>query len=180
MPDKDKAQSSSVIIGMARIIGLNFTPNLQLIAMHKIGICTDHGGFDMKTSLKSWLEGQGYEVVDYGAYEMDPKDDFPDFVIPLARAQSAGEIDRGICICGSGVGACIAANKVRNVRACMVMDTYSAAQGVEHDDMNVICLGGRIIGIALAQELVKAFLGAEYAGLERQRRRMGKVAALEK
>lgn len=147
--------------------------------MRKIGICTDHGGYELKQQIQQFLIDQGYEVVDFGAFDLDPKDDFPDFVIPLARAVGSGEVERGIAVCGSGVGACIAGNKIKNVRACMVMDTYSAAQGVEHDDMNMICLGGRIIGIALAQELVKAFLAAEYAAQERQLRRMGKIAALE-
>jgi len=148
--------------------------------MPLIGIATDHGGFELKQQIQAYLEQKGYEVKDFGAYEYDAQDDFPDFVVPLARAVGTGEVDRGIAVCGSGVGASIAANKIKNVRACLVTDSYSARQGVEHDDMNMICLGGRVIGIALAQELVDNFLGAEYAGLERQKRRMAKVAALEK
>lgn len=145
-----------------------------------IGIATDHGGIELKKKIQQYLEGKGFTVRDFGAYEYDAKDDFPDFVIPLARAVGAEEVDRGIAVCGSGVGASIAANKIKNVRACLVTETYSARQGVEHDDMNMICLGGRVIGIALAQELVNNFLSAEYQGLERQKRRMAKVAALEK
>lgn len=144
-----------------------------------IGIATDHGGIELKQQLQSYLETKGFEVKDFGAYEYDAKDDFPDFVVPLARAVGAGEVDRGIACCGSGVGASIAANKIKNVRACLINESYSAAQGVEHDDMNMMCLGGRVIGIALAETLVDAFVGARYQGLERQLRRMGKVAALE-
>lgn len=145
-----------------------------------IGIATDHGGIELKKQIQEYLEKKGFAVKDFGAYEYDAKDDFPDFVIPLARAVGAGELERGIAVCGSGVGASIAANKIKNVRACLVTESYSARQGVEHDDMNMICLGGRVIGIALAQDLVDNFLGAEYQGLERQKRRMGKIAALEK
>jgi ribose 5-phosphate isomerase B len=145
-----------------------------------IGIATDHGGIELKQQLQQYLEKKGFAVIDFGAFEYDAKDDFPDFVIPLARAVGAGQVDRGIACCGSGVGASIAANKIKNVRACLVTETYSARQGVEHDDMNMICLGGRVIGIAMAEELVNNFLGAEYQGLPRQLRRMGKIADLEK
>lgn len=148
--------------------------------MMTIGIATDHGGIELKKQLQEYLENKGFTVKDFGAYEYDAKDDFPDFVVPLARAVGAEEVERGIAVCGSGVGASIAANKINNVRACLITETYSARQGVEHDDMNMICLGGRVIGIALAQELVDNFLAAEYQGLERQKRRMAKVAALEK
>lgn len=144
-----------------------------------IGIATDHGGLELKQQVQALLVKEGYEVKDFGAYDYDAQDDFPDFVIPLARAVGAGEVERGIAVCGSGVGASIAANKIKNVRACLVTETYSARQGVEHDDMNMICLGGRVIGIALAEELVRNFLNAKYQGLERQVRRMGKIAALE-
>lgn len=146
----------------------------------KIGIATDHGGFDLKQKLQAYLEEKGYEIVDFGAFEYDAADDFPDFVVPLARAVGTGEVDRGVAVCGSGVGASIAANKIKNVRACLITESYSAAQGVEHDDMNMICLGGRVIGIALAQDLLDNFLAAKYQGLERQLRRMGKIADLEK
>lgn len=145
-----------------------------------IGIATDHGGIELKQQLQRYLEEQDHEIRDFGAFKYDAADDFPDFVVPLARAVGAGEVERGIACCGSGVGASIAANKIRNVRACLINETYSAAQGVEHDDMNMMCLGGRVIGIALAQTLVDAFLGATYAALPRQVRRMGKVAELEK
>ena len=144
-----------------------------------IGIATDHGGIELKQQLQSYLEELGHTVRDFGAFEYDAADDFPDFVVPLARAVGVGDVERGIACCGSGVGASIAANKIRNVRACLINESYSAAQGVEHDDMNMMCLGGRVIGIALAKTLVDAFLGAEYAALPRQLRRMGKVAALE-
>lgn len=145
-----------------------------------IGIATDHGGLTLKQQVQAYLEELGHEVKDFGAYEYDAADDFPDFVVPLARAVGAEEVDRGIAVCGSGVGASIAANKIKNVRACLVTESYSARQGVEHDDMNMICLGGRVIGIALAQDLIDNFLGATYQRKERQLRRMAKVAALEK
>ena len=146
----------------------------------KIGIAADHGAFELKGPLVAQLREAGHEVVDFGAHTFDKDDDFPDFVIPLAQSLSEGKIERGIAICGSGVGACIAANKVHGVRAALITETYSAHQGVEHDDMNVICLGGRVIGPVLIWELILAFLGARYEGKERQQRRMAKVAALEK
>ncbi|MBB4079124.1 ribose 5-phosphate isomerase B [Lewinella aquimaris] len=145
-----------------------------------IGIATDHGGIELKEKLQQYLEEKGYTVRDFGAYTYDAKDDFPDYVIPLARAVGSGEVDRAVAVCGSGVGASIAANKIKNVRACLINESYSARQGVEHDDMNMICLGGRVIGIALATELLDNFLAAEYQALPRQLRRMGKVADLEK
>lgn len=147
--------------------------------MLKVGIATDHGGIELKQALQQYLIAQGYEIVDFGAYSYDAQDDFPDFVIPLAKAVGSGAVDRAVAVCGSGVGASIAGNKIKNVRACLITETYSAHQGVEHDDMNMICLGGRVIGIALAQELLDAFLQANYQGLERQKRRMSKIAALE-
>jgi ribose 5-phosphate isomerase B len=125
------------------------------------------------------LHAAGYEVVDFGAYEATPDDDYPDFVVPLAQAVAEGRVARGIAICGSGVGACVAANKVRGVRAGLIHDVYSARQGVEDDDMNVICLGGRVMGEALAWDLIQAFLAARFSGGERFRRRLEKVAALE-
>ena len=115
----------------------------------KIGIAADHGAFELKAPLIAQLREAGHEVVDFGAHTFDKDDDFPDFVIPLAQSLSEGKIERGIAICGSGVGACIAANKVPGVRAALITETYSAHQGVEHDDMNVICLGGRVIGPVL-------------------------------
>lgn len=148
--------------------------------MIKIGIAADHGGFELKELLRQLLTEQGFEVSDFGAFSYDSKDDFPDFVVPLARALGAGEVERGIAVCGSGVGASIAVNKVKGVRAALITETYSARQGVEHDDMNLICLGGRVIGIELVKELIQAFLSAKYEGEERHLRRMKKVADLEK
>jgi ribose 5-phosphate isomerase B len=144
-----------------------------------VGIATDHGGFELKERLADDLRRAGYEVLDFGAYELAPGDDYPDFVVPLARAVAKGEIARGIAVCGSGVGACVAANKVPGVRACLIHDVYSAHQGVEDDNMNVICLGGRVIGYELAWDLIQAFLSAQYEDRERFRRRLNKIAALE-
>lgn len=146
----------------------------------KIGIAADHGGFELKERIHKILIEQGFEVKDFGADEYDAADDFPDFVVPLANAVGIGEVERGIAICGSGVGASIAVNKVKGVRAALITETYSARQGVEHDDMNLICLGGRVIGIELVKELIQAFLAAKYEGEERHLRRMKKVGDLEK
>ena len=146
----------------------------------RIGIAADHGGFELKVQLIADLKTAGYEVEDFGAHELVKGDDYPDFVVPLARAVAKGEITRGLAICGSGVGACVAANKVPGVRAALITDSFSAHQGVEDDDMNVMCLGGRITGYALSWDLVKAFLNAHFKGAERFRRRLAKVAALEK
>jgi ribose 5-phosphate isomerase B len=146
----------------------------------RIGIAADHGGFAYKERLIRLLREAGHEVTDFGAARLTPEDDYPDFVIPMAQAISRGKLERGVALCGSGVGACIAANKVPGVRAAVVHEIFSAHQGVEDDDMNVICIGGRVIGIGLAWNLVKAFIGAKYAGAERHRRRLAKVAELEK
>lgn len=145
----------------------------------KIGIAADHGGFELKEKLISALKTAGYEVKDFGAAKLTPDDDYPDFVIPLAEAVARGEIEKGLAVCGSGVGACIAANKIPGVRASMVMDPFSARQGVEDDNMNVICLGGRIIGYELAWSLVQIFLTARFSGAERHKRRLAKVTAEE-
>lgn len=139
----------------------------------------DHAGFDMKEKLRQELEDSGHTIIDVGAYEYEKSDDYPDFAAAVARVIAAGEADRGILVCGSGVGASIAANKIKGVRACLCHDIYSAVQGVEHDDMNVLCLGGAIIGPALARMLVAGFLGAEFQAEERFQRRLGKVLALE-
>ena len=147
--------------------------------MIRIGIAADHGGFELKMQLARSLNAVGYEIRDFGAHELIPEDDYPDFVIPLARAVAGGEVSRGLAVCGSGVGACIAANKVSGVRAALVTDSFSAHQGVEDDDMNVMCLGGRITGSALAWELVRVFLNARFEKGERFQRRLAKVAALE-
>jgi ribose 5-phosphate isomerase B len=147
--------------------------------MMRIGMAADHAGFVLKGSVAESLRGSGYEVVDFGAYQLNPDDDYPDFIIPLARAVAAGEILRGVALCGSGVGASIAANKVSGVRAGLIHDVFSAHQGVEDDDMNVVCLGGKVIGVALAFELIETFLTAEFRDIPRHQRRLAKVHALE-
>ena len=146
--------------------------------MH-IGIAADHGGFELKVQLTAALKNAGYDVTDFGAYELVEEDDFPDFVVPLARAVARGEVARGLAVCGSGVGACVAANKIPGVRAALITDSFSAHQGVEDDDMNVICLGGRVTGYALSWELVKTFLNAHFKGDERFTRRLAKISNLE-
>ena len=145
----------------------------------RIGIATDHGGFNLKEDLADRLRQAGHEVVDFGAYSLSPGDDYPDFVIPLARAVAAGEIERGVAICGSGVGAAVCANKVSGIRAAIIHDHFSARQGVEDDHMNVICMGGRTVGPAVAWDLVQTFLAAAFSQDERHLRRLGKVASLE-
>lgn len=147
--------------------------------MH-IGIAVDHGGFELKAPLTAALKAGGHEVVDFGAHELVSEDDYPDFVVPLARAVASGEVTRGLAICGSGVGACVAANKVPGVRAALITDPFSAHQGVEDDDMNVMCLGGRVTGHALAWELVQTFLNARFKGTERFMRRLAKISELER
>ena len=146
----------------------------------RIGIAADHGGFELKVQLTVALKAAGYEVADFGAQELVPGDDYPDFVVPLARAVAKGAVARGLAICGSGVGACVAANKVTGVRAALITDSFSAHQGVEDDDMNVMCLGGRVTGYALSWDLVQTFLNAHFKGDERFKRRLAKVAALGK
>jgi len=146
----------------------------------RIGIAADHGGFELKVQLITALKEVGYNVKDFGAYELEPEDDYPDFVVPLAIAVAKGEVNKGVAICGSGVGACVAANKVHGIRAALITDYFSAHQGVEDDDMNVMCLGGQVTGYALACELVKSFLKADFKPEERFARRLAKVAALEK
>jgi ribose 5-phosphate isomerase B len=145
----------------------------------RVGIAADHGGFALKAQLAESLRGSGDHVVDFGAQHLDPEDDYPDFVIPLANAVAAGDVERGVAICGSGVGASIAANKVSGVRAGLIHDVFSAHQGVEDDNMNVFCLGGNVIGSSLAWELLETFLAAHYGGAPRHRRRVAKVQALE-
>ena len=144
----------------------------------KVALAADHAGFDLKNELAERIKDR-YEVEDLGAFACDEQDDYPDFSLALAEAIASGRAQRGILVCGSGVGACVAANKVPGVRACLCHDTYSAHQGVEHDDMNVLCLGARIIGPALAFELAEAFLGASFSGEERHRRRLEKVQKIE-
>ena len=145
----------------------------------RIGIAADHGGFELKVQLIADLRTAGYEVEDFGAHELVTGDDYPDFVAPMARAVARGEVTRGLAICGSGVGACIAANKIPGVRAAMITDPFSAHQGVEDDDMNVMCLGGRVTGHALAWDLVQTFLSARFKGTERFQRRLAKISELE-
>ncbi len=146
----------------------------------KVGIACDHGGFELKNIMAAFLKEKGYDLKDFGAFELNSGDDYPDFVTPLSRAVALGEVERGIAICGSGVGACVAANKIAGVRAALIHDHFSAHQGVEDDDMNLICLGGRVTGFAAAEELAMAFLNATYIGAERHKRRLEKVAHLEK
>ena len=146
----------------------------------RVGIATDHGGFVLKERLSAALCERGHEVVDFGALIFDPEDDYPDFVIPLARAIAAGEVERGIAICTSGVGASVAANKLAGVRAALIHDDFSATQGVEDDDLNVICLGSRVVDYRLALELVGRFLAARFSGADRHQRRLAKIALLEK
>jgi len=145
----------------------------------RVGVATDHGGFDLKEGLLVQLRASGHEVVDFGAHILNKHDDFPDFVIPLARAVAARDVDRGIAVCGSGVGAAVCASKVRGVRACLIQDHFSAGQGVEDDHMNIICIGGRTVGPAVAWDLVRAFLAAEYGTEERYLRRLRKISELE-
>lgn len=145
----------------------------------KIGIATDHGGYELKQLIHQYLIDLGHEVVDFGAYSIDQNDDYPDFVIPLANAVANQEVERGVAVCGSGVGASVAANKVAGVRAALINEHYSAHQGVEHDDLNILCLGGRVLGLVTAQELVAAFIGAKFTAEERHVRRLNKVRAIE-
>lgn len=144
-----------------------------------VALAADHGGFALKTELLPWLKAKGYEVMDCGAHAFDWSDDYPDFAEVVAKAVASGKAWRGIIVCGSGVGACIAVNKVCGVRAGICHDTYSAHQGVEHDDMNILCLGAHVIGIELAKELITAFLKAQFSGEERHRRRLEKIKAIE-
>jgi len=146
----------------------------------KIGIACDHGGFELKQQLKQRLAILNFTIVDFGNDTLDPQDDYPDYVIPLAKAVANGDVDRGIAICGSGVGASIAANKVTGARAALITDHFAAHQGVEDDSMNIICLGGRITGIETAFELVQAFLYARFTFGERHLRRLSKADPLGK
>ena len=145
----------------------------------RIAVGGDHAGFELKALLIPWLEATGHQVEHFGAFQLDPEDDYPDFAIAVAESVSAGSIERGVIVCGSGVGAVVAANKVSGVRACLCHDTYTGRQGVEHDAMNVLCLGGRVIGFELAKEVLTAFLGASFIPNVRYKRRLGKVLQLE-
>jgi ribose 5-phosphate isomerase B len=147
--------------------------------MTRIGIASDHGGYDLKEKLKGLLESKKFELVDFGASSFDENDDYPDKIMPLALAISEGTIEKGIAVCGSGVGASIVANKLPGVRAALITETYSAHQGVEHDDMNILCIGGRVTGTSLALEIVNAFLEAQYREEERFDRRLKKLMEIE-
>jgi ribose 5-phosphate isomerase B len=145
----------------------------------RLVIGADHAGFELKEKLRKKLEGDGHTVIDIGAFIFEKEDDYPDFAEAVGRVVSAGKGERGILICGSGVGASIAANKIQGVRACLCHDIYSATQGVEHDDLNVLCLGGLIVGPALVYKLVDGFIGAKFLGTGRYLRRLNKILAIE-
>ncbi len=145
----------------------------------RVGVATDHGGFGLKENLVARLRAAGHEVVDFGAHKFDPEDDFPDFIIPLARAVAENSVERGVAVCGSGVGASVCANKISGVRAGLVGDHFSARQGVEDDHMNILCMGGRTIGPYTAWDLLEAFLAARYGQADRYLRRLAKIATLE-
>ena len=147
--------------------------------MH-VGIASDHVGFFLKGGLVRDLCAAGYQVVDFGACAQDPDDDYPDFVIPLAQAVAEGRVERGVAICGSGVGASVCANKIPGVRAALIHDRFSARQGVEDDHLNIICVGGRMVGAAVAWDLVRTFLRAEVSQARQNLRRLGKVALMER
>ena len=145
----------------------------------KIALGTDHAGFELKQEIAAFLNQKGFDVIDVGAHTYDAADDYPDFAKLVGDAVADQNVKRGILVCGSGVGASIVANKIRGVRAAMCHDTYSAHQGVEHDDMNVLCVGARIIGVELVLEIVIAFLDAAFSGEERHMRRLQKIQAIE-
>ena len=145
----------------------------------RIVIGADHAGFELKELIRKELEADGHTIVDVGAHAYDRNDDYPDFAAAVGRAVVSGEGERGILVCGSGVGACVAANKIKGIRACLCHDIYSAVQGVEHDDMNVLCLGERVIGIEVAREVADAFMAARFSDEERHRRRLNKLLAVE-
>jgi ribose 5-phosphate isomerase B len=144
-----------------------------------VGIATDHGGFALKEELVAKLRAAAHEVVDFGAHEMNPGDDYPDYVVPLARAVAAGNVERGVAICGSGVGASVCANKVQGIRAALIHDHFSAKQGVEDDHMSIICMGGRTVGPSVAWDLIQTFLAAEFSQADRHMRRLNKVDLVE-
>ncbi len=145
----------------------------------KIAIASDHGGFELKGYIVKLLKAENIEVLDLGNHTYDQNDDYPDFANNLAKIIAKGDAEKGIVICGSGVGACIAANKTRGIRASVCHDTYSAHQGVEHDNMNVLCLGARIIGNELAKDIVSAFVKARFINNGRFLRRLKKVEEIE-
>jgi ribose 5-phosphate isomerase B len=144
-----------------------------------VGIATDHGGFALKEELVAKLRTAAHEVVDFGAHELDPGDDYPDYVVPLARAVAAGNVERGVAICGSGVGASVCANKVQGIRAALIHDHFSAKQGVEDDHMSILCMGGRTVGPSVAWDLIQTYLAAEFSHADRHLRRLNKVTLVE-
>jgi ribose 5-phosphate isomerase B len=144
-----------------------------------VGVGADHGGFEMKSEIARLLVAEGHKVVDFGNKVYDAADDYPDFAIPLARAVAHGDVERGILVCGSGVGACVAANKVIGARAALCHDDYSARQGVEDDNVNILCLGGRTTGMAVAWDCTRSFLNAQFSGADRHLRRLARVLNLE-
>ena len=146
--------------------------------MKPIALAADHAGFELKEKIAGYLEARGFEVMDLGTHDEEPVD-YPDFARAIGKVLQEEKAERGILVCGSGVGACVAANKMSTIRAGLCHDTYSAHQGVEHDDINVLCLGARVIGEELARELVSAFLAASFTGEERHRRRLDKIKAME-
>ena len=145
----------------------------------RIGLAADHEGYELKEKILSSLRLTDSKIIDFGDITLKPDDDYPDFVIPLAKAVAKGEMDRGIAFCGSGIGACIASNKVKNVRAGLIHDVFSAHQGVEDDDMNIICIGARLVNFSLALDLIQCFLQAHFSGEPRHKRRLAKISKLE-
>ena len=163
---------------LATIIAAKSRSHKREDMVKPIALAADHAGFELKEKIAGYLDAKGFEVMDLGTHDEEPVD-YPDFARAIGKVLQEERADRGILICGSGVGACVAANKMSNVRAGLCHDTYSAHQGVEHDDINVLCLGARIIGEELARELVMAFLAAKFTGEERHRRRLDKIKAME-
>lgn len=145
----------------------------------RVAIAVDHGGFPLKDTILAEIKKAGHEPIDLGAYTLEPGDDYPDYAEKLGKAIQSGQAERGILVCGSGIGACIAANKMKGVYASVAHEDYSAAQGVEHDNMNVLCLGARVIGVEVAKTLVNAYLGATFSSEPRHHRRVDKTHAIE-
>lgn len=153
--------------------------NVIPISEKQIGVASDHGGFELKEKIIIALKELGYKVVNFGAKEFNKDDDYPDLIVPLAKSVSRGEVSRGLALCGSGVGACITANKIPGVRASLIMDPYTARQSVEDDNLNIICLGGNVIGFSFALELILIFLKANFKSTEQYMRRLNKISKLE-
>src|SRR5580692_12260187 len=145
----------------------------------RIGVASDHGGYELKKYLAGMLREAGHEVIDFGDRKPKSDDDYPDFVVPLAHAVAAGKVERGVAICGSGVGASVCANKVPGIRAALIHDHFAAKQGVEDDHMSIICMGGRTVGPSVAWDLIQTFLSAKFSQADRHLRRLGKVALVE-